>query len=231
MGFSRISFASLHVCLAAAVTVPAAGAPAPSPAAPGAILTEDGAALALARLHPDYTKYIHALRVVSAQGARASTDSIYSGLVRTGGREPRMAEDAPESGRGARNDVILFPAVLDPARSAGWRELILDHEYFHARHLARGWSAPLADFGDAAMNKSYYEALAWSYVLERAREGVYASLSAPDFREVAATYKRHHDALRKEILERQPTAWMHYGRFLVDPDTEPDRTVTSPSGQ
>jgi len=195
------------------------------------MLTEDGAALLLARLHPDYTRYIHALRIVSAQGARASTGSIYSGLVREGGREPRLAQDAPVTGRGVRNDVVLFPGMMDPARSPGWRELILDHEYYHARHLARGWSAPLADFGDTAMNQSYYEALAWSYVVDRARHGVYQSLSAFDLREVEATYKRYHEALRKEILERQPTAWLHYGRFLVDPDENPGPAKTAPAGK
>ncbi|HZE89976.1 MAG TPA: hypothetical protein VE404_10525, partial [Verrucomicrobiae bacterium] len=90
----------------------------------------------LGELHPDYASYIHAVRVVGADAAPGAAQSLFSGLVRSGGADPRAKADAPSSGRGARNDVVLFQSSVDPARSAAWRRMILDHEYFHARHLA-----------------------------------------------------------------------------------------------
>lgn len=226
MVFRVKDFAAVAVCLALASASTVAHSRT-EPSAGGGILTAEVAAVTLARLHPDYSQYIHALRLVSAHAALVSPEPLYSGLVRVDGSEPRIAADSPATGRGARNDVLLFPSMLDPGRSPGWRELILDHEYFHARHLARGWPAPLVDFGSAEMNRSYYEALAWSYVVDRARQGVYGSLSAFDTREALATYRRHHQAIRREIMKRQPTAWAHYGRFLIDPEAGPAPPVGS----
>jgi hypothetical protein len=169
-------------------------------------------------LHADYADYIRAVRVPSVLRASASPEALYSGLVRAGGSDPRLREDAPASGHGARNDVVLFAAALDAARAPGWLPLILDHEYFHARHLAGGWSTPLVEFGDAAADHDYYEAVAWGYVCRRARDGVYGDLASADLREVRALYARHFEAIRAFILERQPTAWAHYVRFMPDMD-------------
>lgn len=169
-------------------------------------------------LHADWTRFIREVRVISVQGASVSPAGVYSGLVRPGGRDPRISGDAPVSGREARNDVIVYPSALDPRRAPGWLVLILDHEYFHARHLARDARVPLVDFGDTRANHSYYEATAWSYVLERAREGVYGELAAADLREINATYRRHLDLFREFVMETQPSAWLHYGRFLTSPD-------------
>lgn len=174
----------------------------------------------LGELHPDYASYIHAVRVIRGDAAAPSAQSLYSGLVRSGGADPREKKDAPASGWGARNDIVLFPAALDPARSDAWRRLILDHEYFHARHLARGWSVPLVDFGDAAATHDFYEAAAWGYVRERAARGTYGELTAAETREVRAIYERHFQAIRAFILERQPAAWTHFRRFM--PDTDDD---------
>jgi hypothetical protein len=172
----------------------------------------------LGALHADWPRFIHAIRVVSFDRARVSPTGIYSGLVRPGGGDPRIRSDAPLSGSRARNDLILYPSAFEGRRGAGWLTLILDHEYFHARHLARSAPPPLVDFGDRAGNTHYYEATAWSYVLSQARGGVYGELTAGDLREVTATYRRHYDAFREYVEERQPSAWMHYGRYLVSPD-------------
>ncbi len=185
------------------------GEPTLQPGDPAAILEA---------LHPDSDQYIHALRIVTTHEARVSPRALYSGVVRRGGLEPRSLEDAPDSGPGVRNDVLIFPAAIDPARSPAWFVLILDHEYFHARHLAHGWRTPVADFGEREANRDYYEAVAWSYVLERALQGVYGDLTEADLREVRAKYRRHREALRTMIGRHQPAAWVHYSRFLFDPE-------------
>jgi hypothetical protein len=172
----------------------------------------------LRELHPDYARYIHEIRVVSLQAASVSPEGIYSGLVRPGGRDPRILDDTPIPGKGARNDVILYPSAMEPSRGTAWLRLILDHEYFHARHLAGSARVPLVDFGEAAANHGYYEAVAWDYVLERGLAGVYGELSVIDLREIRATYRRHFDPFRRFIQKRQPSAWLHYGRFLKDPE-------------
>jgi hypothetical protein len=185
----------------------------------------------LAALHADAGKYVRAVRVVSLHAAAVSPEAIYSGLVRPGGRDPRLPEDAPRVGRGERNDVVVFASALDPARSPGWLLLILDHEFFHARHLARGGRTPLADFADDAANHHYYEATAWSYVVDRALRGAYGELGARDLREAAGALKRHRDAIRTFILGRQPSAWTHYERFMAaeGPDPPPRAARAGPA--
>lgn len=174
----------------------------------------------LRALHSDFESYIHAIRILTETQASVSPDALYSGLVRIGGVDPGLRADAPAGGRGMRNDVVLFASALDPARAPAWRRLILDHEYFHARHLAEGWRTPLVDFGDARVNHDFYEAVAWGYVLQRGQDGVYGDLPAADMREVRALYQRHFQAIRAFILERQPSAWAHYGRFMPDLDDD-----------
>jgi len=170
----------------------------------------------LSSLHPDFADWIRAVRIVPIEEARVSQEGIYSGLVRSGGTDPRIPEDAPLAGRGVRNDVVLTPHALDRTRDEGWLRLILDHEYYHARHLARGWRTPLVDFGDPEANHAYYEAAAWGYVLNRALAGVYGPLRPSDIREAGATYRRHLDAIREVIARRQPSAWAHYRRFFPE---------------
>lgn len=192
----------------------------------------------LRSLHADYESYIRSVRIVPGWRSEASREALYSGLVRVGGLDPRAREDAPISGRDVRNDIVLFDSAIDPGRSTGWERLILDHEYFHARHLAHGWRTPLVDFGDRGATHDFYEAAAWGYVLQRALDGTYGDLSAADLREVRSLYERHFQAIRAFILKRQPSAWIHYGRFMPDMDGdgafrqapgERDEVVRSPS--
>jgi len=187
----------------------------PGPSDPGSTLRA---------LHADTDTYVRLVRVVPLQAASVSPQGIYSGLVRQGGSDPRIPEDAPVAGNGARNDIVLFASSLDATRSAAWRLLILDHEYFHARHLARGWRTPLVDFGDAEANRHYYEATAWGYVLERALEGSYGALFPAEIREARAAFTRHFEGIRGFIERHQPAAWAHYRRFMpavTDPDRSP----------
>jgi len=171
-------------------------------------------------LHDDFQIYVHDVRSLSSADVSISPQALYSGLVRIGGADPRLRGDAPASGRGARNDIVIFASTLDSSRAPAWRKAILDHEYFHARHLARGWTTPLVDFGDAGTNHDYYEAVAWGYVLLRARGGAYGEIRAEDLREITALYTKHFQAFRAFILDRQPTAWVHYGRFMPDMDED-----------
>lgn len=180
----------------------------------------DPAAL-LREMHPDCAKYVLSVRTVSLHEASVSPEGIYSGLVRPGGADPRLAEDAPRSGKGVRNDIVIFPSPDEGRRGLAWWRLILDHEYFHARHLARGWRTPLVDFGDAETNHHYYEATAWGYVLGRALAGVYGDLRPADVREARAAWVRHAEAFRRFVLDRQPSAWAHFRRF-VDVKSEPE---------
>lgn len=187
--------------------------------------TETPADLLLA-LEPDASRFIHDIRVMPAAAAGPGSESIYSGLVRIGGTNPLAAADAPASGKGAMNDIVLFADALGVGHSRAWTRMILDHEYFHARHLAGGWRTPMADFGESGANHAYYEATAWGFVIERALAGAYGELRPQEFREVRATYKRHYEGIRAFILGRQPTAWAHFGRFMPDVDGENVARVT-----
>jgi hypothetical protein len=179
----------------------------------------------LAALHPDWNEYIGAVR--PAGGAAAN---IYLGLVEPGGTDPRRLADAPMPGRARRFDLLFFPAAA-PA-DGPWGRLLLDHEYFHARHLARAADLPLPAFGEAAVDRHFREAMAWGYNLRRALDGVYGELPSGRLAEVESRYREHRSALQRFVRERDPEAWAYYARLLPAPDgTGPAETaqVRSPS--
>jgi hypothetical protein len=177
-------------------------------------VTPDDVAALLASLHPDYHDYIAAVRYGRT---RLRPLSLYAGLVRRGGLDPRDPDDGPRAGRGVSNDLIIYADTYETWRTPAWRRLLVDHEYFHARHLAHGLSAPVVGFGDARADTDYYEALAWGYVLSRDEQGVYGELSARERSEVAARYAEHRDRFHAFVMKEQASAWAHYGRFLPDP--------------
>ncbi len=194
---------------------------APTVHARGRTLTSAAAERILASLHPDHSRWIGGIRLGDA-GAEAG---IYAGLVRPGGRDPRDPRDAPVAGDGVVNDLVIFPHAFESRSSPSWIALVIDHEYFHARHLARGFPVPLVSFEGRA-DRDYLEALAWGWVLGRAAQGRYGALTASERSEVAARYRRHRDAFRRFVMDVQPTAWAHYGRFLREAEAGP-RPVTS----
>ena len=196
---------------------------APIDAAPGTGLTPESVASLLASLHPDYTRYIGAVRFGTSRFRPAT---LYAGLVRRGGLDPRDPSDGPNAGPGAINDLIIYTDTFEPWRTQAWRRAIADHEYFHARHLAGGFSLPVVSFGDGGANRAYYEALAWNYVIERSHDGIYGAFSSRERAEMRARYLEHHRRFRRFVARRQPSAWAHYGRFLPDPAT-PVRSVAS----
>jgi len=193
-------------------------AAASSSGAAGTLRVDGAAESFLHEMHADAGVYVRSVRMISEAPAGSAPGGIYSGLVRAGGRDPRVRADSPVPGVGQRNDIVLFASAFSSSQSDAWLRLILDHEFYHARHLARDGPAPLVDFGRGSANHDYYEAAAWAWVVERAAIGVYGVLTEPEIREARSTYKRHREGIRAFVLERQPTAWAHYGRFMPDMD-------------
>ena len=170
----------------------------------------------LGSLRPDYRSYIGAIRSGRTHFHPAT---LYMGLVRPGGQDPSLKGDTPLVGRGIHNDVIVYADSRDTGRSMGWAKLLIDHEYFHARHLARGDRTPVPSFGDSEADRHYFEAVAWGYNLAQADEDDYPTLTHADYREAFRNYSLHFEAFRDYILMRDRPAWAHYRRFLPDPST------------
>jgi len=189
--------------------------PAGTVVAEGPALTPDQVAGLLASLHPDYRDYIGGVRYGAS---RLRPASLYAGLVKHGGRDPADPDDGPLAGRGVRNDLIIYADTFEPWRSHAWRLLLADHEYFHALHLAHAAGTPVVGFGQRRADADYYEALAWGYTLRRATEGIYGELTSREKAEVTRRYEERYTGFRRFVMERQPTAWAHYGRFLPAPD-------------
>jgi hypothetical protein len=209
---------TLGVCLAAAAL-------SQEPALAQPEVTPSQVAAMLAALHPDYTLFIGDVRYGST---RLRPATLYAGLVRRGGRDPRDPDDGPDIGRGVRNDLVIYADTFEAWRTTAWRLLLLDHEYFHARHMARRTDAPAVGFGQPRADADYREALAWGYVLGRAREGVYGALSAAERAEAAERYREHFTAFRGYVRRLQPSAWAHYGRFLPEPGSALTRAGAAP---
>ncbi len=186
-------------------------------------VTPDQVAALLASIDPGYGRYIGAIRYGST---RTRPESIYAGLVRRGGVDPRLASDGPRPERGARHDLIIYADTFEPWRSRAWRLLLADHEYFHARHFARATGLPVVGFGAVRADTDYFEAVAWAYVATRAAEGVYGELAPRERAEAMERYREHREGFRRFIASRQPSAWAHYGRFLPEWD---DRVSSGPA--
>ncbi|MEE9217476.1 MAG: hypothetical protein V3U98_00225 [Acidobacteriota bacterium] len=169
-------------------------------------------------LHPDYATFVHQVR---AGKQRLHPIGLLAGLVRPGGTNPLDPRDAPVAGK--RNDIIIYDDTFERGTSAAWRSLIVDHEYFHAKHLGRGVKAPAVDFGEEQINRHYYEALAWGYNLERMEQGRYPGLRAAEQRTARRRFLEHRKAFRRWLLRNHAPAWLHYGRFL-----EPAEAVERP---
>ena len=173
----------------------------------------------LSALHPDYSLYVGAIRTGDT---RFHPPTLYMGLVRAGGKDPTSLEDAPRLGRGIKNDIVVYANSREQGRSDGWAMLLIDHEYFHARHLSRGDRTPVPSFGDSEADRHFYEAVAWGYNLAQADDGEYPTLTHADYMEAFRNYSMHFEAFRQFILSHDYHAWAHYRRFLPDPiDREP----------
>lgn len=166
----------------------------------------DPAEALLAGLHPDYGDFVRAVRPI-ASPSTPSEASVYMALVRPAADDPARRESAPLAGRGARNDVLYDPAVLSGGHSEGWVLLLLDHEYFHARHLAGATDLPLPLRSGVGVERHFLEAAAWGYTVSEARAGRYPGLRPEEFREALDRYGDHYRALRDLTQEDAPRLW------------------------
>lgn len=177
--------------------------------------TPEQVAMLLAAMHPGYERYIARVRYGPT---RLRPAAMYAGLVRRGGLDPRNPDDGPVASRGASFDLIVYADTFEPWRTPAWRRLVADHEFFHARHLAHSAGVPVVGFGVARADSDWLEALAWGHVLGEAASGVYGDLSAIERAEAGARYAEHRDRFMRFVMEKQPSAWDHYGRFLPSPE-------------
>ena len=167
----------------------------------------------LEAMHPDHARYIRAVRPAPTG---VSPADLYLGLVRSGGRDPRDPADAPRPGARQRYDMLVFRPSASDSWSDGWSRLLVDHEYFHARHLARGDHLPHPTFARPSANRHFQEALAWGYNLQRLAEHRYGDLPERRRQEVLQQYRRHRQALARYVRQRQASSWSYYGLFLPE---------------
>jgi len=173
---------------------------------------------ALAALHPDYRQFVASIRPIQEGGDDASS-GLYMALVRPGAQDPTRRESAPFAGLGARNDILYDPTVLLGGRSPGWLLLLLDHEYFHARHLAGATSIPIPGHSPAEVEHHFFEAAAWGYNVAQARAGLYPGLTEIEFREALDRYGEHYRALRDLTGDAALARWGVLAEELRDPAT------------
>ena len=206
----------------------------PLMAAPAGDLSADPAELLLLSLHPDSAAYVGSVRPLPEPAAGAE-QVVYMALVRPGAEDPTAPSSAPFAGPGARNDILYDPAILAAGRSAGWILLLLDHEYFHARHLAGATTLPLPRRTGAEIEHHFCEAAAWGYTVEQARAGHYPGLRPDEFREALDRYGDHYRALRS--IAQGSDAWASLEAPLLQPaafvmtlPSSPPGALSHPSG-
>ncbi len=159
----------------------------------------------LAAVRPDYRTYIDAIRPISeTDAAPPGRRPIYMALVRPGADDPVHRDSAPYAGAGARNDILYARSSFDTSRTMAWSILLLDHEYFHARHLAGTTSLPLPSHLLAEGERHFFEAAAWGFNVAEARAGRYPGLREVEFREALNRYGEHYRALRSLLADLEP---------------------------
>jgi len=180
---------------------------------------EAGAERALEIMRPDYRNYVGDIRPLTGK-ARGAASVLYMALVRPGASDPSRRENAPFLGPGALNDILYDPMLFETGASASWVRLLLDHEYFHARHLAGATCLPVPPPAPAPMEKHFFEAAAWGFNVAQARSGRYPGLSETEFREALDRYGEHYRALRTLTREDGGAdAWESLSSRLRDPDS------------
>ena len=183
----------------------------PLVAAPAPVGVIDRAEVLLRDLHPDYRIFVNAIHPMDETAVNGSP--VYMALVRAGAGDPGRHESAPYAGPGARNDILYDPGVFTGTRGPAWTMLLLDHEYFHARHLAGATGLPLPLRNGAGVERHFFEAAAWGYTVGEARSGRYPGLREEEFREALDRYGEHYRALRALTREDNPALWSS----LADP--------------
>jgi hypothetical protein len=195
-----------RLCACAVAIFLATGVPLPAAPPPSAFLQ------ILREMHPDYSAFV---REVRGGETRRHPEGILAGLVRPGGEDPGDPGDAPQAGTGARNDIIVYDDTFRTGASPAWQRLIVDHEYFHAKHLSQAADPPVVDFGDSGVNRHYYEAAAWGYNVDRIERGSYPGLTRAEERRARALFLEHGAAFERWVRRAQESAWDHYGAFFA----------------
>lgn len=171
----------------------------------------------LGQIRPDYAAYIGRVRPLADQVPDRTGQHIYMALVRPGGGDPLSPFCAPFVGPGARNDILYATESIRGEHSNAWAMLLLDHEYFHARHLAGATSLPLPGRVAPEVERHFYEAAAWGFNVAEARSGRYPGLRPEEFREALDRYGEHYAALRDLTRASRPVVWAAYSDGLRHP--------------
>ena len=167
-------------------------------------------AAALATLHPDYPLFIGAIRPLPP----GTTRSIYMALVRPGAIDPGGLDSTPFAGHAARNDIVYDRSMIAAGHTFAWRLLLLDHEYFHARHVAGGTSLPMPGHFGREVERRFNEAAAWGFNVGEARAGRYPGLRPDEFREALDRYGEHYTALRELTSGSGGESWSAFSDLL-----------------
>jgi hypothetical protein len=170
--------------------------------------------IALAGLRPDYTAYIGGLRQIDPDPARG----IYMALVQPGASDPKSRGSAPLAGPGARNDIVFDARAVADGHTEAFRLLLLDHEYFHARHLAGTTTVPLPEAAATEIQRRFNEAAAWGFNIAEARQGRYPGLREDEFREALDRFRDHYTALRRLVERADGDDWRAMAEALRRPD-------------
>jgi len=203
------------VLVAAGITAAAAAADAlPADRADEPGLDPPALMHALARIHPDYRLYISGVRPLAPGVSRR----LYMGVVRPGAGDPAGRDSSPFAGPGARNDIVYDGEAILAGHSPAFRYLLLDHEYFHARHLAGGTLLPLAGGAGVEIERHYNEAAAWGFNVLEARAGRYPGLRPDEFREALDRQGEHYAALKALMKAKDPGGWTRMADLLRQPD-------------
>jgi hypothetical protein len=209
-----------------------------SPVLAGAAVTAQGIdatglARALSSLRPDCGLYIDTLRPLAPGVGR----NIYMALVQPGATNPGRRSSAPLAGPGARNDIVFDERAIGGGHSDAFILLLLDHEYFHARHLARTTTVPPAGRVPIEIERRFSEAAAWGFNVAEARAGRYPGLRLDELREALDRYRDHYLALRNLVERDDPGRWSALDLALQRPDlvttrdSAPSEDRSRPSGR
>jgi hypothetical protein len=190
-----------------------AGGPGPATAQDPVLPTVQTLEAALAGLRPDYAAYIGGLRSIDPDPGRG----IYMALVQPGATDPRARGSAPLAGPGARNDIVFDARAVTDGHTGAFLLLLLDHEYFHARHLAGTTTVPLPETPGMEIQRRYNEAAAWGFNIAEARDGRYPGLREDEFREALDRFRDHYTALRRLVEGTDGEAWRAMAGALQRP--------------
>jgi len=198
----------------AALLLPVGGVLAAPPTEAGQGLDAPTLVQTLAGLRPDYLQYVSSVRPL----APGVAGRLYMALVRPGATDPAQKGSAPYAGPGAKNDIVYDESSIADGHSVAWRSLLLEHEYFHARHMAGATLLPVTRDRVPEIERHYNEAAAWGFNVAEARAGRYPGLREDEFREALDRLGEHYSALRALLKDTDPARWSRISELLRRPE-------------